>query len=58
MNKRCPTCRREKLIDQFNKCASKKDNYPKNDFRILCWNCNCSRGFSGYCPHALKEAKG
>ena len=20
-------------------------------FRVLCWNCNCSRGSYGYCPH-------
>lgn len=26
-------------------------NYPK-DYQILCWNCNCSKQFSGGCPHA------
>lgn len=28
----------------------RKNGFPK-EFRLLCWNCNCSRGFSGYCPH-------
>lgn len=27
-----------------------KNNYPK-DFRLLCYNCNSSLGFYGYCPH-------
>jgi len=22
-----------------------------DDFRVLCYNCNCSLGFFGYCPH-------
>jgi hypothetical protein len=25
--------------------------YPKDEFRLLCFNCNCARGFRGYCPH-------
>ena len=25
--------------------------YPNNRYRLLCWNCNTSRGFHGYCPH-------
>lgn len=29
-----------------------RNNYP--DFiEILCYNCNCSKGFRGYCPHEL-----
>ena len=28
----------------------KKENFPK-DCRILCWNCNASYGFYGFCPH-------
>ncbi len=28
----------------------KKNNYPQG-FRILCMNCNFSRGKYGYCPH-------
>lgn len=27
-----------------------KHNFPR-DYRILCYNCNCSIGFNGYCPH-------
>jgi len=29
----------------------KRNNYPKDNYRLLCYNCNCSRGFLGYCPH-------
>jgi hypothetical protein len=25
--------------------------YPQEDFRLLCMNCNFSRGRYGYCPH-------
>jgi hypothetical protein len=29
----------------------RKNNYPEG-FRVLCWNCNCSRQHnSGVCPH-------
>jgi hypothetical protein len=31
----------------------KKLGFPKDNFRLLCWNCNCSRGILGYCPHQL-----
>lgn len=27
-----------------------RNKFPEG-FRILCWNCNCSRGQVGYCPH-------
>lgn len=30
--------------------------YPKDKYRLLCHNCNCSRGWYGYCPHE-KEPK-
>ena len=26
------------------------NNFPKG-FRVLCHNCNCAKGFYGYCPH-------
>jgi hypothetical protein len=29
----------------------KRNNFPKEGFGILCWNCNSSRGTVGYCPH-------
>ena len=27
-----------------------RNNYPVG-FRVLCWNCNCSIGMYGECPH-------
>ena len=30
-----------------------KNNFPKNNYRLLCYNCNCSRGFYGQCYHEL-----
>ena len=29
----------------------KKQEFPKDRFRLLCYNCNCSLGNYGYCPH-------
>ena len=29
-----------------------KNNFP-DGYRILCYNCNCSLGFLGYCPHDM-----
>lgn len=29
----------------------RRNNYPRDNFRILCCNCNYSCGFFGYCPH-------
>jgi len=29
----------------------KNNNYPKKEFRLLCYNCNCARGQFGECPH-------
>lgn len=29
-----------------------EDNgYPKEGFQLMCYNCNCSKGRYGYCPH-------
>jgi hypothetical protein len=28
----------------------KAHGYPKDEFRAMCWNCNCSRGVYGHCP--------
>jgi hypothetical protein len=33
----------------------RKNNYPPI-FRVLCYNCNCTRGFLGYCPHERRVA--
>jgi hypothetical protein len=29
----------------------RRHGYPKDGFRLLCANCNCSYGFYGFCPH-------
>ncbi len=29
----------------------RRTGYTAEGFRVLCWNCNCSRGFLGFCPH-------
>jgi hypothetical protein len=29
----------------------KKNGFPKEDYRLMCFNCNACRGFHGYCPH-------
>lgn len=29
----------------------KKLGYPRDEYRLLCHNCNMSLGFFGYCPH-------
>ena len=34
----------------------KRHGYPQDDFKCLCWNCNCSRGRYGYCPHEREQA--
>lgn len=31
----------------------KKLGFPK-EYRVLCYNCNCSYGVNGYCPHKGK----
>ena len=30
----------------------RKRGFPKDQFRVLCFNCNCAIGSWGYCPHA------
>jgi hypothetical protein len=29
----------------------KKNGFPKDNFQLLCFNCNCAKGDSGQCPH-------
>lgn len=29
----------------------RRNGYPKEGFQLLCFNCNCAKGFYGYCPH-------
>ena len=31
-----------------------KEGYRPDRYRILCYNCNLSIGFNGYCPHQKK----
>ncbi len=31
-----------------------KNNFPE-DFQTLCFNCNCSKGFFGKCPHEKQD---
>ena len=33
----------------------KKSGYPKDRYRVLCYNCNSSLGFFKYCPHQPQE---
>ena len=35
----------------------KKSGWPKEGFRLLCWNCNMSRGAFGGCPHDFEKRK-
>jgi len=32
-----------------------KNNFPKEEYQLLCYNCNCAKGFFGYCPHDKPE---
>jgi len=33
-----------------------KEGFPPG-YRVLCFNCNCSWGFLGYCPHTDKKIR-
>lgn len=41
---------RKTLTDYFYRWL-KNNGFPKKEFRLLCYNCNCSRAHRGYCPH-------
>ncbi len=32
-----------------------KKSFPTDDYQLLCYNCNCSKGFYGKCYHKLCE---
>ena len=34
----------------------KNVGFPKDEYRLLCFNCNCVRGTRGYCPHENRRA--
>ena len=45
-------------IANGNRCAGqrvyqwlKNNDFPKDNFRLLCFNCNCARHHTGKCPH-------
>jgi hypothetical protein len=33
----------------------RKNGFPKDNFRLLCFNCNCARSTCGYCPHEVEQ---
>jgi predicted restriction endonuclease len=35
----------------------KANSFPKEDFRLLCHNCNVSRGMYGQCPHEVESGR-
>ena len=36
----------------------KREGWPKERYRLLCWNCNCARAHHGVCPHELQRSVG
>jgi hypothetical protein len=34
----------------------KKNEYPEG-FQVLCYNCNCAKGFYGMCPHERERRR-
>jgi hypothetical protein len=42
-------CINDRNINLYKKLID--NNFPKDDYRLLCYNCNCSRGHFGVCPH-------
>lgn len=33
----------------------KARGWPKNNFQLLCFNCNCAKGVYGRCPHQTND---
>lgn len=33
----------------------KRRGWPKDNYQLLCWNCNSSKGVYGYCPHEREQ---
>jgi hypothetical protein len=31
--------------------AARREGWPKDKYQVLCYNCNCAKGFFGVCPH-------
>jgi hypothetical protein len=36
----------------------KTNGFPKDKFRLLCYNCNCCTGFNGFCQHEFLNGNG
>ena len=34
----------------------KTRGWPKDNFQLLCFNCNCAKGIYGHCPHRDTKA--
>ncbi len=35
----------------------KARGWPKDNFQLLCFNCNCAKGVYGRCPHQTNDAQ-
>jgi hypothetical protein len=35
----------------------KKNNFPKDRFQLLCWNCNRGKSICGQCPHVAMRKR-
>lgn len=46
MLKKCSKCNIEKSIEAFI-----KQNFPKDEYQLLCMNCNFAKGLYSGCPH-------
>lgn len=33
----------------------KNNNFPRENFRTLCYNCNCCSGYNGFCAHQISK---
>jgi hypothetical protein len=33
----------------------KNNGYPKDNYQLLCWNCNCASYLCGICPHKKSQ---
>lgn len=37
-------------------CEIVREGYPKDKYRLACWNCNAALGRYGYCPHQMRPS--
>ena len=49
---------KQRVKDNFSRTTSynrvKMEGFPRDKYRILCWNCNAAIGLFGGCPHDQK----